>query len=117
MDIETIKKEFPKIVSALDEEIDDLRYLLVIDVNYDSIDDDEFDVFDPEEYNYLLYITERLQNIMGEELLGQLPELLEKTGEFEEVFASEPDLYGIKIEGDEEKIARIILTEIESRIS
>jgi 3-oxoacyl-(acyl-carrier-protein) synthase len=52
-----------------------------------------------------------------EPLLEQLPELLEKTGKFEEVFASEPDLYGIKIESDEEKIARIILTEIESRIS
>jgi len=116
MDFESIKKEFPKIVEAVEEEIDELRFLLVIDVNYDDLDDDEYDVFDPEDYNYMVYLTERLQKAMGEKLLSQLPEILESSGRFENFYASEEDLYGVMTDGDEETIARIILSEIEARM-
>ena len=116
MDIKYIKERYPKTMSALDEEIDALRYLLVIDENDDDVDNDEFDVFEPEEYNYMIYITERLQRAMGEELFVNLPVILEESGAFEKFFASEEDLYGVRMDGDEYAVARSILDEIETRI-
>jgi len=45
MDRTTMLEEFPRLMSRIEEEIDELRYLLVIDPNeYDPEIDDEFDV-------------------------------------------------------------------------
>jgi hypothetical protein len=118
MDRETMLKEFPKLMARVEEDIDELRYLLVIDPNeYDPEIDDEFDIFDPEDYNYLVYLTERLQNAMGEELKKALPEILEKEGVFENFLVSEEDLYGIRADMDEVELARKMLSTIESKLA
>jgi len=118
MDRATMLEEFPGIMSRIEEEVDELRYLLVIDPNeYDPEIDDEFDVFDPEDYNYLVYLTERLQQAMGAELLEKLPEILEEEKVFENFLASEEDLYGVMAAADEEEVGRRILRVIESRLS
>ena len=31
---------------------------------------DEFDAIDPEDFNYLVYVTDRLQEVVGEEKYG-----------------------------------------------
>jgi len=118
MDRASMLEEFPRLMSRIEEDIDELRYLLVIDPNeYDPEIDDEFDIFDPQDYNYLVYLTERLQNAMGEELKAQLPQYLEEEKVFENFLVSEDDLYGIRSDVDEIELARKILSVIEARLS
>jgi hypothetical protein len=116
--MEFLEERYPKLMSRIDEDIDELRYLTVVDANeYNPEIDDEFDVFDPEDYNFMIYLTERLQNAMGKELLEQLPELIEAEKIFENFIASEEDLYGAMSDRDEEGVALAILDLIESRLS
>ena len=72
MTIETIEKNYPKLFKTLPEDTTELRYLLVIDENYNDDDTDEFDAIDPEDFNYLLYVTDMLQEAVGE------PKIIEK---------------------------------------
>jgi N-acyl-L-homoserine lactone synthetase len=104
-----LKEEFPNIIGAIDEEIDELRYLIVVDENYGDDDSDEFDVFDPEDYNYLVYITPRVQNILGEERLNEAVRKLQCDEKFKDFFANEDDMYGIQCDLEEEEIAKVIL--------
>lgn len=113
MNIETLQQNYPKIFNALPEEITALRYLLVIDENYNDDDTDEFDAIDPEDYNYLVYVTEMLQKILGEEKVVQFVKALEARDEVEEFYLSEIDLYGMQTKLDEEGIAKMILGIIE----
>jgi hypothetical protein len=50
-----LKKACPKLFEKIEEEVTEIRYLLVIDENYDDDDSDEFDAIDPEDYNFLIY--------------------------------------------------------------
>ncbi len=119
MQREQLEQNYPKLMElfADDDEVEEVRHLVVVDVNYDDLDDDEFDVFDPQEYNYLVYITERVQESLGEEVFKSVPRALENSKVFENFFDSEPDLYGIKYSGDEEEVAKIVLNTIEELIS
>jgi len=104
-------------MAAMEEDLDELRYLIVVDENlYDPEIDDEFDVFDPNDYNFLIYLTEDLQKAMGKELLEKLPDLLEKRNLFENFLASEEDLYGARSELDETGVARAVLKTIEEEM-
>ena len=111
--IETIKKDYPKLFSKLPKDLSALRYLLVIDENYNDDDTDEFDAIDPEDYNYLIYITETLQSVMKERGMVQFIKLLEGREEVEEFYLSEIDLYGMQTKLGEEGIAKMILGIIE----
>jgi len=117
MNRETMLNEFPKLMERLEEDIDELRYLLVIDPNeYDPEIDDEFDVFDPQDYNYLVYVTETLQEAMGKERFEQLHHWIADAKIFDEFLASEEDLYGVMASEDEEGVGRKILALIESKL-
>jgi len=111
---------YPNITSKIeDKDLDELRYLIVVDRNeYDPEIDDEFDVFEPDDYNYLAYLTERLQEAMGEELLESLASLIEADENFDDYLRSELDLYGLqsKLE-DEESVAKAILNIIEKEMA
>ena len=111
--IETLGKNYPKLFKALPEEISALRYLLVIDENYNDDDTDEFDAIDPEDYNYLVYITEMLQEAMTEEKMVAFVKALEARSEVEEFYLSEIDLYGLQTKLSEEGIAKMILGIVE----
>jgi hypothetical protein len=113
MTIETLEESYPKIYKQLPEEISALRYLLVIDENYNDDDTDEFDAIDPEDYNYLVYITEMLQALMGEETMVAFVKALEARVEVEEFYLSDVDLYGVQTKLSEEGIAKMILDIIE----
>ena len=106
----------PNLIAQMDEEVDELRDLVVVDENYDDIDSDEFDIFDPQEYNFLVYVTERVQQVLGEEKMASLAEKIASRGLFEEFYASEPDMYGVRAEGDEEEVARQIVRLIEEEL-
>lgn len=113
MNIEILEQNYPKLFKALPEEISALRYLLVIDINYNDDDTDEFDAIDPEDYNYLVYITEMLQEVMGEEKMVAFVKALEARKEVEEFYLSEIDLYGMQTKLDDEGIAKMILDIVE----
>jgi len=112
-----LKEKYPNLLSKIDEDIDETRYLITVDVNYDDEDSDEFDVFDPEEYNYLVYINERVQNVLGEEKMQELVKKLEKLSIFDNFIDAEEDLYGVSSTKSEEEIEEEVLKVIEEMLS
>jgi len=117
LNIDILKQKYPKIFNALKEDIDALRYLLVIDENYDDDDSDEFDAIDPEDYNYLVYITDLLQVVMGEEVMIAFIKAFKAHEKIEEFYLSEEDLYGIQTNLDDDGIAHLILDIIEEKMA
>ncbi len=113
MTIETLQKSYPKLYAKLPEDISELRYLLVIDVNYDDDDSDEFDAIDPEDYNFLLYVTDTLQASVGEPVIIELVKKLKVHKDIEEFYLSDVDLYGIQTNLDEEGIGHMVLGSLE----
>jgi hypothetical protein len=113
MSIEAYREKYPKLFQRVDDEIDALRYLLVIDENINDVDSDEFDAIDPEDYNYLIYLTDRLQEVMGEGVMVPFLKQLEAHPDVSLFYMSEIDLYGIQTDLDEEGIAAMILEIIE----
>lgn len=113
MTIETLKKSYPKLYAKLPEDVSELRYLLVIDENYDDDDTDEFDAIDPEDYNYLLYTTDMLQESVGETVMIELVKKLKVHQDIEEFYLSDIDLYGIQTNLDEEGIGHMVLGSLE----
>jgi len=111
-----IKEKFPKLLSKIDEDIDELRYLIVVDENYHDEDTDEFDIFDPDEYSHIVYIDERVQNALGEDGINKLIDILENESDFEDFIASESDNYGVKSSMSEDEIAEYIINIIEEKI-
>ena len=111
-----IKQRYPKLLKKIDEDIDELRYLIVTDENYDDEDTDEFDVFDPEEFSHIVYIDERVQNALGEEKMQELIKILENDSKFENFIDNEIDNYGVKSDMSEDEISYYILDIIEERL-
>jgi hypothetical protein len=112
-----LKENFPRIMAGLEEEVDELRHLILVDVNYDDVDSDEFDVFDPSDYNYLVYVTERVQNVLGEARVKSAIEKLQQDDDFDDFYAPEADMYGVMTKLDEAAIAQRILACMEMSLS
>lgn len=110
-----LKNDFPKLMKNLD--IEEVRLLLVIDENYDDVDSDEFDIFDPSEFNYMIYVTEALQEVLGKEGLKKTIEALEKCDDYQEFYAHEPDMYGVMTRLDDTGIAKSMLRIMEEVVS
>jgi len=111
--LETIAHTYPKLSALIKEDFSALRYLLVIDENYNDEDTEEFDAIDPEDYNYLVYITELLQESIGETHFVSLVKALDAHPDISDFYLSDEDLYGIQTELNEEGIAKIILDTLE----
>jgi predicted house-cleaning noncanonical NTP pyrophosphatase (MazG superfamily) len=113
----SLKDEFPKVYNNLDNEYDELRYLVAVDENYDDIDSDEFDAFNPEDYNYIVYVNDRIQEIIGESGMKKLVDILENQNIFEDFLATDIDNYGVKSDLSEDGVAKKILEIVEGMIS
>jgi len=111
-----LKERFPKLLSKIDEDLDELRYLIVVDENYEDEDTDEFDVFDPDEYTHIIYLDERVQDALGEEKIQELIELLRNDETFEDFIDNEIDNYGVKTSMNEDEIAHHIIKIIEEKL-
>jgi len=109
-----LKQKYPNLISKLNDEVDELRYLIVVDENYEDINDEESDVFDPADYNYLVYITELVSDVIGKEGLVELYTFIENQNLFDTFLASEEDLYGIKTSLNESEISYKILDIVEN---
>lgn len=118
MNIETLKENYPRLFSKLPEDIDELRYLLVVDENENDGDVDELDEVDAEDYNYILYLTDTLQQaIGGEEELITLIKKLDTCQDFQDFFPSEIDLYGVQTTLNTNEIAKVVLNTIEEMLA
>ena len=113
----TIEKNYPKIFKSLPEDTTELRYLLVIDENYNDVDSDEFDAIDPEDFNYLIYVTDLLQEAVGEAAIVALVKDLKEHKNIDEFYLSEIDLYGIQTSLDEDGIADMVLGTLEGHVA
>ena len=109
MNNEVLRSKYPNIFATLDEDVDEVRFLVVIDKNFDDVDSDEFDAIDTEDYNYLVYVTERLQNVLGEQGMVSFIKTLEAHKDVDLFFLSDVDLYGIQTNLSEEDIAKMLL--------
>jgi hypothetical protein len=118
MNIETLKGDYPILFSKLPDDIDEIRYLMVIDENENDGDVDELDEVDSEDYNYILYLTETLQKaIGGEEHLIALIRRLDEHKGFQDFYPSEIDLYGVQTTLNNAGIAKVVLENIEEILS
>jgi len=112
-----LKIQYPQIFSKLSEEVDEVRYLVVVDKNFNDVDSDEFDAIDPEDYNYLVYITERLQDVMGEKIMVEFIKQLESHKDVALFYLSDTDLYGIQTHLEDEAIEKMVLETVESLVA
>jgi len=117
MNSKTLRSTYPKIFSTLDEDVDEVRFLVVVDKNFDDVDSDEFDAIDPEDYNYLVYVTERLQERLGEKGMVSLVKGLESHKDVDLFYLSEIDLYGLQTDLDDNAIATMVLDMAEAYVA
>jgi hypothetical protein len=108
----SLPNRYPKIFDKLEDGELELRHLLGIDENYEDYDSEEYE-FNFEEYNFVLYIAEPIQEILGEGKMEELMVKLSKNIAFENFRADEIDLYGVKTSLNEDEISNLLLKQIE----
>jgi len=108
----SLPSRYPKIFDKLEDKELVLRHLLGVDENYEDYDSEEYD-FNFEEYNFVLYIAEPIQEILGEQKMEELMVKLSQNSAFENFRADEIDLYGVKTILDEEALTTLILNQVE----
>jgi hypothetical protein len=108
----SLPNRYPKIFDKLEDGELELRHLLGIDENYEDYDSEEYE-FNFEEYNFVLYIAEPIQEILGEAKMEELMVKLSKNIAFENFRADEIDLYGVKTSLNEDEISNLLLKQIE----
>ncbi len=114
---EILLRDYPKLLSLFDDEdLDERRYFVVVDPNVEE-EADEADVIDPTEYNWMIYLPERIKEAFGEELFARIPQELAKIEIFEDFFDAEEDLYGVRCNLDEDSIAVEVMRVLESLAS
>ncbi|NOZ90016.1 MAG: hypothetical protein GXO60_01890 [Epsilonproteobacteria bacterium] len=111
----SLSTKYPKLFDKLEDKDLELRHLLNVDENYEDYDSEEFD-FDFEEYNFIVYIAEPVQKVLGEEKMSELMVKLNENRAFENFRADEIDLYGLKSSLDRDEIVSLILNQIEEII-
>ena len=111
-----LSEKYPKLFGKLEDKELELRHLLSVDENELDYDSEEFE-FDVDEFNYILYIAEPIQKALGEEKMLML---IQKLGDdkkmFDNFFASEIDLYGVKSMQESESIATLVLDIVEELV-
>lgn len=114
----SLSEAYPKLFEKTKDKefVESMFDLINVDENYNDEDMEEDDVFDPSEYNYLLYITERLQNAIGEENFKLLKKRIESAEFIEDFIDSEEDLYGIRSSLQANEIAKNILDIVENEL-
>lgn len=102
-------ERYPHLMALFDDEdLDERRYFVVVDPNVEE-EADEADVIDPTEYNWMVFLPERIREMLGEELFSRIPGELAKIEEFQDFFDAEEDLFGVQCDLDEETIAQTVL--------
>jgi len=106
---------YPKLFEQLEDKEVEPRHLLNVDENYEDYDSEEFD-FEPEEYNFIIYIADPVKTILGEAKMQELMVKLHDKEAFKNFLPTEIDLYGVKSDWGEEEITALVLAQIEEII-
>jgi len=107
----SLMEKYPKLFDRLEDKEVELRHLLNIDENYEDFDSEEYE-FDFEEYNYVIYIAQPIQNVLGEKMDEFMVKLHDKDV-FVNFLASEKDLYGVKTNLEQAEIEHLVLGLVE----
>ncbi len=107
-----LEEKYPKLFEKLEDREIELRHLLNVDENYEDFDSEEYE-FDFEEYNYVIYIAEPVQQALGDAKMDELMAKLHDKDAFENFVASEKDLYGVKSDLDRDEISSLVLDQVE----
>ena len=108
----SLAAKYPKLFEKLEDKEVELRHLLNIDENYEDFDSEEYE-FDFEEYNYVIYVAERIQEALGEEKMEEFMVKLHDKDAFINFLASEKDLYGVKSTLNKQEIVNVVLELVE----
>ncbi len=108
----SLEKKYPKLFGKLEDRDIELRHLLTVDENYEDFDSEEYE-FDYEDYNYVIYIAESIQQALGEEKMQEFMVKLHDKETFENFLATEIDIYGVKTVLDKEDLTALILGQVE----
>ncbi len=114
-----LKERYPKLISKIEESgerVFDLHNLVVVDENYDDIDSEEFDIFSPEDYNYIIYIDEKIQKVVGDKGMEKILKKISNSKEFTNFIDNDIDNYGVWSDLNEEEIAHFILEYLEKEV-
>ena len=111
-----LHEKYPKLFEKLEDKELELRHLLNVDENYEDYDSEEFE-FNFEEYNFIVYISELLQEALGQEKMEELIVKLNDNHSFENFLASEIDLYALKSSLSTQELEDLILKQIEGILS
>ncbi|SFV50959.1 hypothetical protein MNB_SV-3-722 [hydrothermal vent metagenome] len=107
-----LEEKYPKLFEKLEDKEIELRHLLNVDENYEDFDSEEYE-FDFEEYNYVIYIAEPIQQALGAEKMDELMVKLHDKETFVNFLASEKDLYGVKSDLSTQEIISLVLEQVE----
>ncbi len=113
-ELEKMKRDYPNLMKLFDdEELDERRFFVVVDINIED-EADEADVFDPTEYNWMVFFPERVKEALGDELFSKLYSELESMDIVEDILDDGDDLFGILCREDEEVIADRVMKILDS---
>ncbi len=108
-ELEILKRDYPNLMKLFDDEdLDERRYFVVIDPNIEE-EADEADIFDPTEYNWMIFFPERVKETLGDELFGTLFSEIESLGIIEDILDDGDDLFGVLSKSDEEQISNQVM--------
>jgi hypothetical protein len=111
----SLPTKYPKLFEKLEDKDVELRHLLNVDHNYEDFDSEEYE-YDFEEYNYVIYIAEPIQNALGEAKMDEFMVKLHDKDAFVNFLATEKDLYGVKSDLKEEEITTLVLDLVEELV-
>jgi len=107
-----LQEKYPKLFEKLEDKDVELRHLLSIDENYEDFDSEEYE-FDFEDYNYVIYIAEPIQKVLGEAKMQEFMVKLHDKEIFENFLATEIDIYGVKTLLDQDDLTNLLLEQVE----
>lgn len=107
-----LEEKYPKLFGKLEDTDIELRHLLTVDENYEDFDSEEYE-YDFEDYNYIIYIAESIQQALGEEKMQEFMVKLHDKKTFENFLATEIDIYGVKTVLNKEALTALILEQVE----
>ena len=107
-----LQEQYPKLFEKIEDKESELRHLLNVDENVEDFDSEEYE-FDFEEYNYVIYVAEPIQQVLGEARMEELMVKLHDKEVFENFLATEIDLYGVKADIDKEAVVSLVLEQVE----
>ena len=110
MNLET---KYPKLFEHFEDKELEMRHLLGVDENYEDYDSEEYE-FDHEDYNFVIYIADPIQEALGEEKMAELMVKLHDNDAFENFVASAGDLYGVKSALSQGEIEDLVLAQVEA---